>query len=786
MSVTYDLISKWKFNLGDEPNAWQKGFDDSNWAEVTIPHDWSVEQPFCVDNSSGTGYLSGGIGYYRKQFFIPKELENKKVYIVFDGVYNNSMVWCNSYYLGKHPYGYTQFIYDITDLVHFGDEDNVVTVKVSHKDIADSRWFTGSGIYRKVKIVIKDKICIDNYGVFVSTKECSDGQATLNVQTSVINETDISTLIKIKNSIYYNNVLISSAENDCNVDLNNKLTLKQQIKVDTPKLWSPDNPNLYNCVTEIIKDGATVDSEETKIGIRSFKFDGNNGFTLNSKNIKLKGVCVHHDVGCLGAAARTKVWHRRLLKLKEIGCNAIRMAHNPHMIELYDLCDKLGFIVIDEAFDEWEGVKNKWSTGHNVYPPKHFGYYEDFPVWHETDLSTLILQNRNHCSIIMWSIGNEIDYPNDPYCHSAFKTMTGNNDLNKPAAEREYNPNKPNAQRLTTIAKKLVTIVKKYDTTRPVNAALAFPELSNIIGLADCLDVVGYNYKEHLYEQDHKQYPNRILLGTENTKGLEEWLYVKNNDYIAGQFLWTGFDFLGETTIWPNHGSKSGLLDIAGFKKSSFYFRQSLWSNSTILKIFTTPNDNFNIVNDNMLPYWNYAKDENINVVCFTNCDEVELFLNERSLGKQILDENKGYLIWNVKFEEGELKAVTTDKDNNKHESIIKTTKSAVSIKLNCLDETIKADSYDMTHIEVKAVDIDGNLDYNSNDMIYVSVEGEGKIIGIENGDLEDNTSYSEKYRRLYNGRALIMLSSTDNKGNIKVKVKSDKLKSDEINLISL
>lgn len=784
MSTIYDLISKWKFNLGDEPNAWQKGFDDSNWTEITIPHDWSVEQPFCIDNSSGTGYLPGGIGYYRKQFFIPKELENKKVYIVFDGVYNNSMVWCNSYYLGKHPYGYTQFIYDITDLVHFGEEDNVVTVKVNHKDIADSRWFTGSGVYRKVKIVVKDKICIDNYGVFVSTKECSEDKATLNIQTCVLNETDCQTSIKVKNSIYYNGTYVSSIENNCDVNSNDKLNLEQQIELASPNLWSVDSPNLYSCITEIIKDGITIDSEETIIGIRSFKFDANKGLTLNGKNIKLKGVCVHHDVGCLGAAARLKVWHRRLLSLKQMGCNAIRMAHNPHMPELYDLCDKLGFIVIDEAFDEWEGVKNKWSTGHNVYPPKHFGYYEDFPMWHEIDLSTLILQNRNHASIIMWSIGNEIDYPNDPYCHSAFKTMTGNNDLNKPAAEREYNPNKPNAQRLTTIAKKLAAIVKKYDKTRAVNCALAFPELSNIIGLADCLDVVGYNYKEHLYEQDHKQYPNRILLGTENTKGLEEWLYVKNNDYISGQFLWTGFDFLGETTIWPNHGSKSGLLDIAGFKKSSFYFRQSLWSDEPVLKIFTTPNDNFNIVNDNMLPYWNYAKNENINVVCFTNCDEVELFLNGKSLGTQTLDENKGYLVWNVKFEEGELKAVA--KNNIKYEDIVRTTKPAVSIKLNCLDETIKADSYDMAHIEVKAVDIDGNLDYNSNDMIYVSIEGEGKIIGIENGDLEDNTPYSQKYRRLHNGRALIMVSSTDSKGNIKLKVKSDKLKSDEINLISI
>lgn len=316
----YNINLDWKFHLGDEPRAWQKGFDDSEWSTINLPHDWAVEHPFDKKNSSGTGYLPGGTGYYRKHFYLPKELEGKRVYVKFDGVYNNSMVWCNSYYLGKRPSGYTEFIYDITDFACFGDIPNVLTVKVDHKDIADSRWFTGSGIYRKVTVIVKDRVCIDNYGVFVSTKVADKARAELDIQTSVINTSDKEASLAVKNYLYdAKGELVASVEGKHAIAPGEEDNGQESMVVNKPRLWSTDSPYLYNLITEIEKDGLLIDREETNVGIRVFEFDPDKGFFLNDQNMKLKGVCVHHDAGCLGAAVRKKVWERRLVTLKEMG-----------------------------------------------------------------------------------------------------------------------------------------------------------------------------------------------------------------------------------------------------------------------------------------------------------------------------------------------------------------------------------------------------------------------------------------------------------------------------------
>ena len=790
----YNINLDWKFQLGSEPRSWQKGFDDNNWRNINIPHDWSVEQPFDIKHSSGTGYLPGGTGVYRKHFYLPKELEGKRVYVTFDGVYNNSMVWCNSYFLGKRPFGYTEIIYDITDFACFGDVPNVLSVRVTHENTGDSRWFTGSGIYRKVTVTIKDNICIDNNGVFVSVKKADNENADLNVQTSVVNKTQNDTEIIVRNFLYDDkDSLVSTEEETQVVSANSSITNNQNMSINLPKLWSIESPYLYLCITEIEKDGIVVDREKTVTGIRTFEFDANKGFFLNGENTKLKGVCVHHDAGCLGAAVREKVWRRRLYSLKEMGCNAIRMSHNPHMPELYDLCDELGFLVIDEAFDEWEGVKNKWTQGHNVYPPAHYGYYEDFPEWHEKDLAAMILRDRNHPSIILWSIGNEVDYPNDPYCHPNFDTMTGNNDANKPAAERQYDINRPNAERLVIIAKELVSIVKRHDLTRPVTAALAFPELSNIIGYADCLDVVGYNYKEFLYEEDHEKYPDNIILGSENGKNLDQWLAVKNNEYISGQFLWTGIDFLGETKGWPRHGSEAGLLNLASFEKPSYYFRQSLWSSKPMVKLFASYSNNDSdsekwnsgIYNKNLIHSWNFLMDEVVEVTCFTNCVSTELFLNGKSLGvKNANNTEEYYITWTLPYEKGELKAVSIDEAGNVYEDVLITSGAAAGIKLDCVDKEIAANGLDMTHVLLDIVDSEGNVVNNAQDLINVSLDGPGVILGIENGDLEDNTPYSLTYRRTHNGKLLVYIGSTTDKGVIKVKAKANKLKLGEVNII--
>lgn len=779
------LNQNWKFHLGEENKAWMKGFNDSKWQNIDLPHDWAVEQDFDKKHSSGTGYLPAGTAIYRKHFKLPKFSESKKVFIKFDGVYNNSKVWINSNYLGKRPSGYSEFIYDISDFVNFGEKENLVTVRVNHKHESDSRWYTGSGIYRKVTIIVKKLINIDNYGVFISTESSNSKKAVISISTNVNNDKNCKDEIKLINEIYdKDNNLITQVEEKVELRAQQEKKVNQKLELQNPKLWATDSPYLYSCLTKIKKNNELIDDLSTEFGVRSIKFDADQGFYLNDKNMKLKGVCVHHDAGCLGAAVTKNVWRRRLKKLKELGANAIRMSHNPHMPELYDLCDEMGFLVIDEAFDEWEGVKNKWSTGHNVYPPLHHGYYENFPEWHQKDLSSLILRDRNHPSVIMWSIGNEIDYPNDPYCHPAFETMTGNNDANKPAAERKYDPDKPNAERITKIAENLTSIVKSCDQTRPVTAAVAFPQLSNLIGYSDVLDVVGYNYKEKHYQEDHQNYPERILFGSENSKDLAEWLYVKNNDYIFGQFLWTGFDFLGETQLWPSHGSKAGLMDLAAFKKPVYYFRQSLWAEQEMLKIFAIAkadiDDNHIYYNDKLKSDWDFNEGDEVRIIAFSNSDQIEIFLNDKSAGiKNRADKKDGYFFWDLNFEKGRLSAHSVK--NSEVEDCLESKGTAVKMDLKVEDNRKEWKTGDLIHVVVNLVDADDRLVSSAENDVKISVNGAAELAGLENGNLEDNTPYRLEHRRAYKGKLLAYIRLTDTKFPIIIKAESKLLESAQV-----
>ena len=590
MNKTEIILSDgWRFTRGDVEPAWQKSYDDTSWEHVTLPHDWSVTGPFRKENSSGTGYLDGGIGWYRGRFTLPQKYRGKSVRLVFDGVYKNAKVFLNSYYLGRRPYGYAEFSFDITGFVHFGREDNEISVRVSHPDIADSRWFTGSGIYRKVRLVIEEPVHPAEHGVMFSASDITPQQATLNVRHEIQNTTNQDCLVQIRTIFTRKKAKIPALELTGNVLVPAQglaVTVVQGYLQD-PALWSPEAPNLYEMKSIYTVDGFSYKADCESVGIRKVHFDADQGFFLNDVPMKMKGVCVHHDAGSLGAAVPREVWQRRLEVLKEMGCNAIRTAHNPHTPELYELCDAMGFLVLDEAFDEWEGCKNKWSTGHNVYPPRHQGYYEDFPEWHEKDLRMMVRRDRNHPSVILWSIGNEIDYPNDPYCHPRFQEMTGNNDANKPAAERQYSPDKPNMERIAVLAKELVEIIKEEDPTRPVTLAAAFPELSTYLGFIDSVDVIGYNYKEQFYEADHQRFPDRAMLGTENSSHPHAWQVVEDLDYVCGQFIWTGIDYLGEAYGWPIHGSGAGFITTAGLKKDSFFDRKALWTGKSDHPIIT-------------------------------------------------------------------------------------------------------------------------------------------------------------------------------------------------------
>ena len=771
-----------RFHMGDEPEAWQAWYDDTDWQEVTLPHDWSVTLPFDRNCSSGTGYLPGGIGWYRLHIKPDESWRGRQISICFDGVYKNSRIWCNSYYLGERPNGYISFSYDITEQFRY-DADNIISVYVDHREIADSRWYTGSGITRKVTLRIEESIHPVENGIFFSTPQVNSEQAVCEITQELVNCTGQDNQVTVTSLLFApDDTLISEQIAHQEIAAHDTCVTKVQSTVPHPCCWTPETPSLYTLKTYLsYKEGEQsvhTLADTRKVGIRSLRFDADEGFFLNDVPYQFKGVCVHEDAGCFGNAVPAAVWHRRLAKLKAMGCNALRMSHNPHMPELYALCDALGFFVIDEAFDEWEGPKNKWSTGHNVYPPKHQGYYVNYPKWHEQDLTDMILRDRNHPSIVMWSIGNEIDYPNDPYCHPSFSTMTGNNDSNKPAAERMYNPSRPNAQRLAVLSRELCEIVHKTDATHPVTLAAAFPELSAKLGFIDPLDVVGFNYKEHLYEEHHKAFPDKPFLGSENGHSLSAWKAVTDNAYISGQFLWTGIDYLGEAHGWPIHGSGAGLMTMAGLEKTGYYRRQSLWSSIPMIHLATIAAEDScrtswgetskQPIDCEFAPVsecWDYVQGEEVVVKCYTNLPQVELILNGKTLGTYDKDEEKDCILVTLPFAPGELKATGVGVHQRISDTLYSTgspCQMSAEVYQPEKDTPVENLTYvseltngrNLYQIAITLLDSNGHRSYQASSMLQVQVVG-GRLLGLENGDLADVTEYTANYRRAYHGELI-------------------------------
>lgn len=767
-----EINQGWKFHYGECEEAFYKGWDDSNFVEVSLPHDWSVTMPFERINSSGTGYLSGGIGWYRLHFKLSKEYQGKHILLNFDGIYKNSQVWINSYNLGKHPNGYTPVRFDITEFVSFSEE-NVIAVKVVHNDLADSRWFTGSGIVRTATIEIEEMVHPKKDGIYLYTTAIGEGGAEFTIHHEAVNDTESVKEVTASFLLFDDKELVWTKDTSFVLSAKEEKSMTLDGTITGAKLWSVEHPNRYRLRVVYSCAGEEYICEEQSIGLRTAVFDADKGFFLNGEELKLKGVCVHHDAGALGAAVTPEVWRRRLLTLKECGCNAIRCSHNPHMPALYELCDELGFLMMDEAFDEWECPKNKWSTGHNVYPPKHQGYAEDFPEWHERDLRAMVRRDRKHPSVIMWSIGNEIDYPNDPYCHPSFETMTGNNDANKPKAERLYDPNKPNAERMIKIARELSAIVKDEDLSRPVTMALAFPELSAKLGVFEALDVAGYNYKEHLYEEDHKTYCKTPITGSENGHGYKAWLAVKENPYMSGQFLWTGIDYLGEAHGWPIHGAAAGLIDLAGFKKHRFFARKSYWCDTPVLELVTRIAEN--IENEWLAceKNWNYEDQEEVLVKVFSNLPEVALYLNGKEIARQKGYNGDGSYQFIVTYEAGELLAVGLDESGKELlRQSIHTTKRASFVKValweNEADEQNRKNMGYLYQIGLKLYDKEKHEVVWDDHMVQVTVSGAGKLKGLENGNLADNTPYFSSSRKTYRGNLLVYVERC-NEGSIRI-----------------
>ncbi|HVS71388.1 MAG TPA: glycoside hydrolase family 2 TIM barrel-domain containing protein [Phycisphaerae bacterium] len=718
----------WLFAKGDAPAAQDAAFDDHAWQPVELPHDWSIDGPYDAKWSGSEAFLPGGIGWYRKHFPAPALSGGERVNVLFGGVYKYSKVYVNGKEVGGRPYGYSTFQCDITDALKPGD--NVISVRVDHSQFADSRWYPGSGIYRDVYLVKTAPVHIERDGVFVSTPEVSPERATINIQVAETGDKGATPASGELRATLFNpagkrvtSVPIPALP--ASTDLQGRTAKVQQITVAKPELWSVDHPALYTLTVELLENGKTVDTYTVPFGIRTAKFDPNTGFWLNGENLKLKGVCLHEDAGSLGAAIPRQVWERRLRILKEAGVNAIRTSHNPPDPKFLDLCDRLGFLVMDEAFDEWSKGKKKWMDRWNGQKFSTDGYHEIFAEWSDRDVEDMVRRDRNHPSIVMWSIGNEIDYPNDPY--------------------------PLNSQEPVAIAKRLVADVKSVDTTRPVTAACAsiatnlyYPEL----------DIVGYNYQESRYAADHAAHPNMVIYGSENKGDLAAWLAVKDNPYISAQFLWTGIDYMGEAGPYPNHINGAGLLDVAGYPKPDYFFRQSLWVDKPVVSLVQAP------ARGRGRGGAAGGSPAEARVLCYTNCDSVEFFDGKQSLGEKPLPAN--HVIDAPAVEPGhELRAVAKKGGREAAEATWSPPGKAEKIDLHEYRTQFgSGDGPNVAQVEVTLADAAGHADPTAAQEVSFSLLGKGRILAIDSGDPNSTEDPHIGHRAAFHGRLIVYVET--------------------------
>jgi beta-galactosidase len=767
---------QWKFFLGDAVGASDPDYNDSEWRNLNLPHDWSIEGEFKPDNPAtpGGGALPGGIGWYRKNFILTDQDKDKLVFIDFDGIYQNSEVWINGHYLGKRPYGYISFRYELTPYLIYGDGKNVLAVKVDNSKQPNSRWYSGSGIYRNVRLVMTNKVFIDHWGTVITTPRIDESSALVSVTTTVQNVLLQPQTIKLKTEIINSDGRpVASFFSEDEVPNKSSKEILHEIEVSNPILWSVENPYLYKVITTIESSGRITDKYEINFGIRYFSFDNQKGFSLNGKPMKLYGVCNHHDLGCLGAAINTRALERQLEILQEMGCNSIRTSHNPPAPELLDLCDKMGFLVMDEAFDMWKKQKNPYD------------YHLAWDEWHVRDLEDFILRDRNHPSVLIWSIGNEIGEQRDT---SGIR-----------------------------MAIELASIVRNLDPTRPITSGCNFPDPANNIIKSGALDLVGYNYQQDHFGEFPEQFPGQKFIASETTSALatrgyydmpsdsiriwpirwdkpapanpdhtcsaydnchvpwgstheDAWKMIKKYDFLSGMYIWTGFDYLGEPTPywWPSRSSYFGIVDLAGFPKDSYYLYKSEWTEEPVLHIF---------------PHWNWNEGDTIDVWAYTNCNEVELFLNGRSVGVRHKEEDIFHLVWRVPWEPGELKAIGKDPGKDLLEKTVKTAGEPSKLVLSADRDIIYADGTDLSFITVKITDANGIMVPNANNHVQFNIEGTGVIAGVDNGLQTSHEPFKADNRNAFNGLCLVVLQSLEKPGTIKLTASSEGLEGASIDI---
>jgi beta-galactosidase len=778
----------WKFLLDDMTNSEKVSFDDSKWREVNLPHDWSIEGPFDIDAPAGGNgaYLPTGIAWYRKQFQLSKDDLQKNISIGFDGVYMNSDVWINGHHLGNHPYGYTSFYYDLTQYLIEGE--NVLAVRVDNSRQPNSRWYSGSGIYRNVWLIKSEPLHISHWGVFVTTPKVSMKSAVMEVKTTIENHFNNLRKAALETILFNSgNNEVARTREEFSSQPGKNIELNQRVEIKSPELWSIETPNMYK-LHSIIYDGKKIiDEVITNVGIRKIDYDVDNGFILNGKHVKMNGVCLHHDGGSVGAAVPVQIWKYRLELLKNMGCNAIRTSHNPPAPEFLDLCDEMGFLVMDETFDQWEIGKRK------------YGYQDYFEKEWNHDLTYMIKRDRNHPSIVLWSVGNEIPEQ---------KTANGTQLLNM-----------------------LVNACHNLDSTRPVTSACDNINADGgaaTLGFLNGLDIVGYNYvdrwherRELYYGPDRLAHPNWKMLGTESTSNSgvirseyslgdgpltvhpnynfdminaeQLWKFVSSHDYVIGDFMWTGIDYLGEA-MWPEKNGNFGVLDLCGFPKDGYYFYQSRWTDRPMIHLF---------------PHWNWKGREGqvIPVMCYTNCDAVELFLNGKSFGekriefprqgnskewnkydKPVVNPTTGdlHLQWDIPYEPGTLKAIGKKDGKVVYTEELQTTGKPFGLGLKPVRDTLISDSRDVSIINVEIIDSMGRIVPDADNNIEFNIEGEGEIIGVDNGNPVDHDSYKINRRKAFNGLCQAVIQSTTNPGKIKLIVKSEGLNGASVDLTSI
>ena len=776
------FVNGWKFQLQKDKSI-ELDENTEQWRRVTLPHDWSVEGHYSHTYASATGYLPGGMGWYAKSFEVSEEQKGKKVFIYFEGVYNRSKVYLNGHLLGERPNGYVSFMYDLTPYIKYG-EPNDLRVQVDHTRSNDSRWYTGSGIYRDVYLVYADPVHIDLWGTYCTTEKVSASRADFRVRTTLRNESDKKAKVQVELTLYEKNSGRKVAQTKRGVGLNaaDSLVCEQTLRVSRPKMWNIGDPQLYRLVTTLYVNGEKTESNELMTGVRTLRYDANEGFFLNGVNTKLKGVCIHHDAGCLGAAVPREVWKRRLETLREMGCNAIRMSHNPQAPDLYELFDEMGFVVMDEAFDEWEYPKRKWVEGWNVGRPGYQGSADFFNEWCERDLRDMVLRDRNHPSIIMWSIGNEVDYPNDPYSHPVLETGT----INQPV-HGGYLKDNPQAERLSEISAKLAAVVRKYDLSRPVTAALAGVIMSNHTDYPGNLDICGYNYTENRYEMDHKTYPNRVIYGSETGRGLKEWKAVRDNPYIFGQFIWTGLDYLGESGRYPSRGLNTGMIDFAGFLKPAGYYRRAMWSEVPVAYVGTAmkpkrrggrrwPGE--------PQPVWNYTPGDTVVVTAYCNTPYSRLLLNGEEIGeKKPFNDETFATFWEVAYQPGRLVVEALDEAGNVVAThALQTSGRPAGLSLKA--DTLVADKErGVVQVELQVVDEEGRPVFLADNEIACRIEGPMKLLGMESGSNSDMSDNKARTRRVHRGRLIAYLQAVGREGTAKVTFVSAWLKPSQLEI---